>query len=664
MNSVLMEKKMKVIYALALLVTISIAAYSQDGAHICSQYKIQRFQSLMKMNEVNYPGDSKIDVTYYKLDLKLTHTPNYLIGNVVVNAKIDTLSANTVYLDLATNLTVDSVLLYGASRPFTHSANKITITLDRIYNFGENISLVIYYQGVPQAVSGFGASFRFDSHNGQPSIWTLSEPYGAKEWWPCKDTPADKADSADIWITVSTTLIPVSNGSLKEIVNNGDGTHTYKWNSSYPIAQYLISLAIAGYTEYVNYYHYSPTDSMPIMNFIYPESFNSVKPQVDKTPLMLSIFEEHYGPYPFINEKYGHAQFGWGGGMEHQTISSMGSWSDGIIAHELAHMWYGDLITCKDWHHIWLNEGFATFSEALYIEATQGIASYNNVINNRMNNAKNANGSIYVQDITDVWQIFNPVRTYTKASLVLHMLRGIVGDETFFNILRTYSYHPSVAYGVAVTEDFQAIAENVSGLDLGYFFQQWIYGENYPRYSVVWNKYNAGSNLWNLVMNINQQTNSNPAYFTMPVQIKVSRAIGDTIVTVFNNAQNQLFEIAIDGEPSSISFDPNNYILKTVLSIVTGVEGDVSLNSYSLEQNYPNPFNPGTIISWQSPIAGHQIIKVYDVLGNEVATLVDEFKPEGKYEVEFNAAGLSSGIYFYTLNSGNYTEAKKMVLIR
>lgn len=655
---------------LVLVLALSVmSVYSQDGAHLCSQSKIERFLRLQKISEINYPGDSKIDVTYYKLDLKITYAPNYLSGNVTVNAKVDSSSINTVYLDLTTVLTVDSVLLFGSSTSFTHLDNKITIVLDRNYSLGEALSLQIFYQGVPPR-TGFG-SFTFDQHNGQPIICSLSEPYGTKDWWPCKDTPADKPDSADIWITVDTSLIPVSNGKLIEIVNNGDGTHTYKWKSSYPIAQYLISLAISNYVEYVNYYVHSPTDSMPITNYIYPESFTTAKPQVDKTPLMISIFAEHYGEYPFLDEKYGHAQFSWSGGMEHQTISSMGAWYDGIIAHELAHMWYGDLITCKDWHHIWLNEGFATFSESLYLEATQGSTAYNNEINKRMDNAKIAVGSIYVQDITDFWEIFNYARSYAKGAVVLHMLRGIVGDETFYNILRTYSYHPSVAYGVAITEDFQAIAESIYGSSLDYFFQEWIYGENFPQYTIIWNKYDLGSNHWNLSLRIIQQVNTNPSFFTMPVQIKINCAVGDTLVTLFNNVQSQNFDITIEGEPLSISFDPSNKILDTVLAIVHGVVGDIDLNTFSLEQNYPNPFNPTTKIRYNIPFVEMVPLKfskvtlnVYDILGNEVATLVNEEKLPGIYEVEFNAERLGSGVYFYILRAGNYTSTKKMVLIK
>ena len=646
-----------------------MSVYSQDGAHLCSKSKIERFLRLQKISEINYPGDSKIDVTYYKLDLKITYSPNYLSGNVTVNAKVDSSSINTVYLDLTMVLTVDSVLLFGSSTSFTHLDNKITIALDRNYSLGEELSLQIFYQGVPPT-TGFG-SFTFDQHNGQPIICSLSEPYGAKDWWPCKNTPADKPDSADIWLTVVTSLIPVSNGKLIEIVNNGDGTHTYKWKSSYPIAQYLISLAISNYVEYVNYYVYSPTDSMPITNYIYPESFTIAKPQVDKTPLMISIFAEHYGEYPFLDEKYGHAQFSWGGGMEHQTISSMGAWYDGLIAHELAHMWYGDLITCKDWHHIWLNEGFATYSQALYLEATQGSAAYNTEINLRMNSAKTAVGSIYVEDITDFREIFNYARSYAKGAVVLHMLRRIVGDLTFYDILKTYSADPALAYGVAITEDFQAIAESIYGSSLDYFFQEWIYGENYPQYTIIWNKYDLGSNLWNLSLRINQQANTNPSFFTMPVQIKINLAVGDTLVTVFNDEQNQNFDVTVEGEPLSISFDPSNKILDTVLAIVHGVEGDIDLNNFSLDQNYPNPFNPTTKIRYTIPLvemvplrSSKVTLNVYDILGNEVATLVNEEKLPDIYEVEFNAEKLGSGVYFYILRAGNYTSTKKMLLIK
>ncbi len=276
--------------------------------------------------------------------------------------------------------------------------------------------------------------------------------------------------------------------ALESITPNGNGTHTYYWKNHYTIANYLISLAITNYTQYDTYYHYSPTDSMVITNFIYPENFNYVKPLVDETDEMIEVFADRYGEYPFIEEKYGHAEYQWGGAMEHQTCSSMGFWGIGVISHELAHQWYGDMITCKDWHHIWLNEGFATYSEAVYLEARDGKAAYDAQIACEMSYARDAQGTIWVQDITDVGQIFNGNRSYAKGSCVLHMLRGIVGDSTFFDIMRTYSADPSVSYGVATTEDFQAIAESVYGQDLDYFFQEWIYGENEPTYTVGWDK--------------------------------------------------------------------------------------------------------------------------------------------------------------------------------
>lgn len=659
------SKIMKYFLSLIILFSTTFHALAQDEINYCRQSKIRQFNYLMKAGQINYPGDPNYDVKYYKLDLTLTYTPQNIKGAVTVNALITSDNVSSVFLDLVDTLTVDSVKLNNAKTTYTHQNDKLNINLNTIHNAGDPLNLIVYYHGIP-GTSGFG-SFTFGSTpvNNKPTIYTLSEPYGAKDWWPCKDTPADKADSADIWITVSTDMVPVSNGKLISTIENGDGTHTYRWKVSYPIAQYLLSLAIADYHEYTNYYNYSRSDSLPITNYIYPESWNdNIKTLLDLTPEMIKVFAEHFGEYPFLREKYGHAQFGWGGGMEHQTITSLGSFSSGIISHELAHMWYGDAITCKDWHHIWLNEGFATYGQGVWIESQQGKSAYDNFINTEMSAAKLAIGSIWVEDIDNVNQIFDGNRSYAKGGVVLHMLRGIVGDSVFYKILKSYSGDPALAYGVATTEDFQRVAENVFGLDLNYFFQEWIYGYNYPKYSVVWSKNLLGVDRWNFSLNITQQVNQKPIFFTMPVQVKVNFSSGDTLITVFNNAQNQNFDFELNKEPVSIFFDPNNWILKDIISISTDVKENTLPVTFNLEQNFPNPFNPTTKITWQSPVGTHQVLKVYNILGNEVATLVNEFKPAGRYEINFDGSNLASGVYIYKLTAGEFTSSKKMILMR
>ncbi|MBK7228754.1 MAG: T9SS type A sorting domain-containing protein [Ignavibacteriales bacterium] len=652
---------MKKIVSIFLILFVGIT-FAQSGKDDCIFAKTSRFNHLQKFANINYPGDSKYDVKYYMLDIAVNHTAQTISGNVTCNAVISEANVTQIYYDLTSPLVVDSVILNGASATFSRGSNTLVINLGTTLNTGDNFSTKVYYHGTPGS-SGFG-SFEFSSHNGNPAIWTLSEPYGAKDWWPVKDTPADKVDSADFWITVSSSLTAASNGKLMGIVDNGNGTHTFKWKSSYPIAQYLLSMAITNYTQYTNYYYNTVNDSMPIDHFIYPESFSSVKTQLDKTPGMIEVYAERFGEYPFINEKYGHAQFGWGGGMEHQTITSMGGFSDMLIAHEMAHMWFGDLITCKDWHHIWLNEGFATYGECLMNEAWYGKSGYDNYVVGEMNSAKNAVGSIWVEDISSVGQIFNGARSYSKGSVVLHMLRGIVGDSVFFDILKTYKTDPNVAYGVAVTEDFQAVAESVSGMDLDYFFAEWIYGESFPVYSVVWSKQNIGGNLYDLALKITQTVRTDPAYFTMPIQVKVNFASGDTLITVFNNTQVQNFNITVNGNPTSISFDPGNWILKNVNSVVTGVDDEIKLNSFSLDQNFPNPFNPTTTIKFSLGKNGFTTLKLYDILGNEVANIVNGVLESGPHEVNFDASMLPSGTYFYTITSGSFTETKKMMLLK
>lgn len=644
-----------------LFAVLSIRAQTPDPS--IAKSEMLQFKKLQSLSKVLYPGDASIDVKYYKLDITVTHSPNYLKGIVRIDAVPAASPLNSFFLDLSSNLSVDSVVTPSASLSFTHEDDKLNIQLPVTYNSGERFSVTVFYQGVPVS-NGFG-SIEFGDHDGSPAIWTLSEPYGAPDWWPCKDNPDDKADSSQVNLTCADNLIAVSNGVLQDEVENGDGTHTYYWFNKYPIANYLISMAITNYTVYKNYFHYTANDSMPVTHYIYPEHFENVKYLLDKTVKMLQIFSEKYGLYPFIDQKYGHAEFGWGGGMEHQTITSLGSFSEDIIAHELAHQWYGDMITCKNWHEIWLNEGFATYSEAVYFEALDE-SSYSSYIESLMSYAKSSKTSVYADDISSATTIFNYTSTYAKAAIVLHMLRGVTGDSTFFHIMKAYASSPSLRYNNASTADFRDAAESVYGKDLGYFFNEWIYGKDYPRYRYIWNFSKKGTNLYEINLKLSQAPHSDPSFFTMPIDIKVHTTSMDTTFRIFNDQSLQEFNFNIEGRPEYLSFDPGNKIMKEVQ--VTDSSDITKPENYVLEQNYPNPFNPSTTIRYEIPVnqVGFVPVKliVYNALGQQVAILVNEEKPAGIYEAELNMPGLSSGIYYYTLTVPGFTTSKKMAVVK
>jgi aminopeptidase N len=601
--------------------------------------------------------DTNIDVKYYKLVADIRLNPKYLYGEVTINGVILN-TTDSIYFDFSNNMAVDSVKYNGSSTNYNHYKDKISIHPNKSFPKNNSFSVVIKYSGMPVA-TGFG-SFIFNTHNSTSVIWNLSEPYGASDWFPCKNSPSDKADSSDVWIICPFEFTGVSNGVLKEVLINSGNTKTYKWKNSYPIANYLLSVAVTNYSLYTNYFKYTSSDSMPVLHYVYPELLDSLKPTLDKTVDILKIFSNRFGIYPFIKEKYGHAQTGISGGMEHQTIASIGVFNEYVIAHELGHQWFGDKITCKDWHNIWLNEGFATYSEYIYVEDTYGKTAYDQYINAEMLNAKKAVGTIYVQDISSVSNIFNSYRSYAKGGMVLYMLRGIVGDSTFFNIMKTYASDTNVAYRTASTEDFQRVAENVYGKDLDYFFNEWIYGEGYPVYGINWSYLQKENEIYNITLTLTQkQSGTNPQYFTMPVDIKISTADGDTLLNIINNSLTQTYNFDVKGLPNLITVDPDNKILKDK----NGDEPTVVVG-YNLNQNYPNPFNPSTTINYE--VAGYVNVKItlYDVLGRERTVLVDEKQKPGKYFVKFNGNNFASGVYFYKIEAGNYTNVKKMILLR
>ncbi len=517
---------------------------------------------------------------------------------------------------------------------------------------------MVAYSGNPA-----GDAFGWDNVGGQDLVWTLSEPYGARDWWPCKDLNADKADGADIRVRVPSNLVVASNGKLLSQQSAG-GQTTYHWRENYPICTYLISLAAHPYVVYSDWYVSTQGDSLEIRNFAVPAYEQQARNGYAPVPQMIAAFAEGFGEYPFMGEKYGHAHFPWGGGMEHQTCSSMtyGWYVQTFIAHELAHQWWGDMITCKTFHDIWLNEGFATWSEAYWREQSEGIEAYHA----EMAAARYTGpGTIYVEDPSDFGGIFSYGLSYLKASWVVHMLRGVLGDDDFFAGLA--AYRAQFGYGAASTEDLQDVMEAVSGRDLGPFMQQWIHGEYYPQYeySVQITPHGGDS----LVQVSITQVQTNTGVFTMPIQLAFSGPTGWTYRTVENERRVQNYSFILPGTIWAMEFDPENWILKDAspvdpTAVPLPAAGDLRLAAA------PNPFNPATLLSFSLARPSAVELAIFDARGRRVRDLLaGEVLAEGRHDARWDgtdAAGrpVAAETYVARLRVGGEVVNQKLTLAR
>ncbi|MFC1543046.1 M1 family aminopeptidase [Candidatus Neomarinimicrobiota bacterium] len=610
------------------------------------------------------------DVSHYQIELQVDIAEKQISGIVTMTAKSRLSTIAVVELDLDSSMTVDSV--GGDASGYSHDDNRLQVEFSQPVQSDSFFTVQVAYHGQPVS-SGLG-SFGFSKHGNPPMpiIWTLSEPYFARTWWPCKDTPDDKADSVDIIVTVPTDLIVASNGTLLDTTDNGDGTHSFHWHEDYPITTYLVSLAITNYEIRSEWFHYQPDDSLEVCYFIYPEAVETAYNQLTQTTDMLAYFHEIFGPYPFLTEKYGIAQFAWGGGMEHQTITSQGHFGLILTVHELAHQWWGDKITCANWHEIWLNEGFASYAEALYFEYTLGREYYRTYMTWM---DRDYSYPIYVDDVTSAARIFD-ITVYDKGGWFLHMLRHIVGDSTFFDILLAYSDDPRFAYGNATTAGFQSVCESVAGQDLDWFFHPWIYEVGRPEYRVEWSTEDSvGIPVLNLL--IEQTQVPERVLFPMPVDVTVETIWGDTIVTIYNDSALQVFRIPLTATPTGIIIDKDGWILKRVVYVSAVDEvGNIPME-FHLDQNYPNPFNTTTQIRYGVPRSSGVRLVIYDLMGREVAALVNRSLEPGRYTTTWHGcddegASVASGVYLYRIEMRepgpdgkiNFSETRKMLLLR
>lgn len=506
----------------------------------------------------------KYDVKYYDLDLKFDRANALLIGNVAMTASV-TAPLSVCEIDLFGILAVDSVTLDGAPATYSRDFLTVRVDLERTYQAGEKFTVRTYYHANEEDINFWG--LHFTTFDNKPIVGNLSEPFYARSWWPCKDHPNDKADSIDFRITYPSELFCASNGTMISDVDNLDGFRTTLWSVRYPITTYLVSVAIAEFDHWRDWALKTETDSLPIDYWVYPAVTSIAQQTYPYTVIAMDTLSRIFGEYPFKNEKYAMSCFMWGGAMEHQTNTSMSPYTVNnvlIIVHELAHQWWGDMITTRDWHNIWLNEGFATYSEGLFIESLLGKEELTNYMTGiEFFN----NGSVYVYDTTQAGNILDLI-VYHKGAWVLHMLRNIIGDEAFFAGLRNYGDSP-LKYGTAVTEDFQGYMEAASGMDLEWFFQQWIYGHGNPNYAFSWQCVPSGDG-YRLDLII-EQIQSSAGIFKMPIPIRCLTATGIVDDTLWNEKKFTLYQFELADSVTEFVFDPGNVVLENSGAIPFGL---------------------------------------------------------------------------------------------
>jgi aminopeptidase N len=591
------------------------------------------------------------DVVYYGLNIEASNTTGFISSGIAtIKAKVLSTPLNQFVIQLIDVLTVSEVKLNGVSVVFTHLNNEISFTCPTSIGVGELFSVEVHYSGTPQ---GGGWNNTIASGWNMPVTWTLSESFHAYEWFPVKQSLTDKADSSDVYVTVPSNLKVASNGVLKQVVNVGGNRKRFEWQSRYPIDYYLISVTISDYVEYNTYANFTGLDKpLLIQNFVYNSAgcLDQNKTIIDGTADIIELYSNLFGIYPFKNEKYGHVMAPFGGGMEHQTITMLGYFSNGLIAHELAHMWFGDYVTCGTWQDIWINEGFASYCEYLNLQNLGSQSSADSWMYTAQNSARQKpNGSVYlnVTESSDENRIFSSQLSYKKGAAIIHMLRNeINNDNTFFNILKLYlqRYGNNTATGA----DFKSVVNEVTGQDYTWFFDEWYYGYGYPTYTMVYGF--SDNNSW--VTITQTPSNSLTPLFKTSMELKLTYndlTSSTRRIFISENPQTFIFDTP---KIKTLQVDPKGWLLYSIGSVtsVELIEGDNSLVSIG-----PNPFD--NKIQFYVPNYSNPIQLLFlDMTGRKVLEQTFEVT-----QFEVNTTNLPKGIYIVKAICGSKFSTTKLV---
>jgi aminopeptidase N len=653
-----MKKVLTVItFLFASFVAFSQYSHIEDEGMVCHHAKAFNHNGYVFQPDLRSSLFGNYDVKFYFLTIHMENNTVTIEGATRIDAVVTAPTLDTFALELIPELTVDSATINGGIVNVSRSGDELYLIPGEVLGQGVSVSAMVYYHGTPPS-SGFftGISTEYNSQYNANVTWTLSEPWLAKEWWPVKQDLQDKADSSWVFVITDQNNLAGSNGLLTAITPMPNNKIMFEWKSRYPIDYYLISVAVAEYEEYNIYAKPDAMagDSILVQNYIYQGSLNNYKAGIDNTTEFIELFSDLYGLYPFWEEKYGHCLTELPGGMEHQTMTTIGNFGFGLVAHELGHMWFGDNVTCATWNDIWINEGFATYSDYLANERILGYQAAQDWLESTHSWVMNSpGGSVYIPEgqANTIGRIFDGRLSYRKGASIIHMIRfELQDDDLFFEVLQAFQeqYDDSVATGM----DFKGVLEEVSGQDFDDFFAQWYFGEGYPQYSIIWNQDEDNVN-----MNITQTTSTaTTTLFKMHMPYRLNFDDGTDTTVLLNQSENyNFFSVPVSKIVTSIDVDPENWILHELISISVGIEETESPAFFTFG---PNPIRDQVRIFLPNDNGSRYQVVISDLSGREVY----RHTKSGK-EILLNLGALQKGMYLVTLRNGDYAVSRRVVKI-
>ena len=605
------------------------------------------------------------DVLRYQLTLYPDFADEALTGDVSITLRSLVNGLGYADLDLYDALTVYDVIQGNNHLDITHQNDVLRVVFATPLNQNGTISFTVRYGGKVAPAGFMGFDYK-QSPAGNPVLATLSEPYYARSWWPCKDTPDDKAEMI-LSVLAPEGMFAASNGRLVGQVPIGSST-MFTWVESYPITTYNVSLAVADYVSWTEDYVSPGGESMTLEYHVFPEHETAARFDFGRTSQIMDYYAGLFGEYPFIEEKYGTAEFVWDGAMEHQTMTSYGDFFltgdrfyERIIGHELSHQWWGNSLTATDWNDLWIHEGFATYCEGLWKEYLEGPQGMRDFLRPRSNACCG-----FIGPIVPPAKLFNDT-VYNKAAWMLHMLRRLLGDGAFFDAARDLASRPDLQYGGVTTEDVIQQFETSTSMPLRWFFDQWLYRDDRPTLDLQWS---STPSQWGALVTIRVDQVQDGAPYTFPLDLRIQTPEGDTDVELWMTSTSATTQAWVPSSPTGVLLDPDGWLLHFVPEDPQPTATPSPFRAARLLPNVPNPFNPRTSLRFELAHPGRVALRILDTRGRVVDVLDPGPLEAGQHGLEWDGRDadghpVASGVYRVILEAEDgATPARPITLVR